>query len=164
MFSAVDDHETPQNNKKEVKRKRRSTKAVFNQRVAAIYPLILSGASRREIIKIITKRHQDWNVSDAQLDKYMKAAREEIQRVGEPKRKEELRKAHLRLENLFYATMQTGDYPAALRVQAEINKLYGLYAPEKIELDTKEPLILIPTREPVPVEDEAPVDVREESA
>lgn len=110
----------------------KSTKAEIKRRVKAISTLLLNGASRADILQYATKT--DWDVSDGMIDKYIAKANEGFKQSATFDNGVELGKALNRLQRLYMSHLENKDYRDALAVQKEINKLLGLYAPERKEV------------------------------
>lgn len=103
-----------------------------DKRVTTIYDLLVLGTSRAQIIQYAANK--EWDVSSRQIDNYIKQANDCFTQEAQAHREIELGKARRRLEDLYLKTMKLQDYQRALAVQRELNALFGLYAPEKQEL------------------------------
>ena len=97
-------------------------------RVDKVYELLMAGHRRAEIIRLVSQ----WECCDKTIDNYINNAGERIEEQAEPMRKREFGRAKRRLDVLFQLT-ERRDPATALRVQAELNKLLGLYPAETIE-------------------------------
>ena len=89
---------------------------------------------RKYLLQLITKEYQ---ISDSQFDKDFKKARNEIQKLNKPKIQKQIANAILRLQILYNKNFKMQDYRECRNVQAELNKLLGLYQPDKIKLTTE---------------------------
>lgn len=111
--------------------RRKATDAEYEQRVTAVYGLILNGASRPDILAYAAKetdKKQAWSVDDRQVDNYIRDARKLLKAHARVDRDYQLGQARERLNLLFARAMSIMDYKTALAVQKEINALEGLHA------------------------------------
>lgn len=97
-------------------------------RVNEVYRLLLGGANRQDVLDIAVKL--GWNVSDRQVDTYIKRAKAALAKESRFRRASEFGKALNRLNNLYSKAVRISDYRTALAVQREINTLLSLYLPE----------------------------------
>ena len=95
-------------------------------RVSEIVELHVSGASRADILKYA--QTHGWGAATGTIDKYIKAAKVLIEKELRSSRGYRLNLAERRLNNLYARNISKKDYRAALLVQQEYNKLYGLHA------------------------------------
>ena len=110
----------------------RSTKALVQQRVDAVYDLLLQGVSRRGILTYAAK--QGWGVSPRQIDTYLPRAREELARQAAHDRAVELGRASEQLKLLFMKALAGGDLPTARAVRKDLTELLGLAPAARHEL------------------------------
>lgn len=110
---------------------KKSTKAEVKRRIRAISKLLLNGASRADILQYAIEL---WSISEAMVDKYIAKANEGFKQSAAFNNDAEVGKAINRLNRLYMAHIENKDYREALAVQKELNKLLGLYAPEKKEI------------------------------
>ena len=107
--------------------KRKTSAAEFEARVTKVFNLLAIGVDRAGILQY--GKEQNWQVGDRQIDRYMKAATEALQKLAKFDRDYELGLASKRLNELYQSLLKIQDYKGALNVQRERNKLFGLYAP-----------------------------------
>ncbi|MDR3551198.1 MAG: hypothetical protein P4L31_07330 [Candidatus Babeliales bacterium] len=113
----------------------KSTDAEFENRVSIVMDMLLSGLKRREILQNIAKNELlKWNVSDRQIDAYMKAANEEIFKPIEKDREKLKAQALSRYNYLFKKTMAVKDYKTAIIANDKICQLTGINEPTQLEL------------------------------
>lgn len=99
------------------------------KRVKEVVKRLCSGEPQSEILHSIS---QDWEISDRQAKNYVADARKQLRDLAEADAADERGKAIARMEAIYKDT--SGDSPrVAIEAQKEINKLLGLYAPEKQE-------------------------------
>ncbi len=111
---------------------RKSTKAEVAQRVEEVFRLRLGGAELADIRQFASAPEQQWDVSDRQLWRYIRAADRLVKRRFDA-RAEHLLARHCLQRRLLYAhAMGAGDFGTALRVLQDEAKLEGLYPPTKI--------------------------------
>lgn len=120
----------------------RCTKAAKIRRVSLVYRLLLRGIDTTDAIQeYLHKNHSGWNVNDRQIRTYKAEAEEMLAKAASFERNQEFGRALGRLHALYDSCESAGRYRDALAVQAEINKLCDLYAPQKIELTEVLPLL-----------------------
>lgn len=110
------------------KRAKRSTKAEVETRVALVAEMILAGYTYSDIVRYGA---ETWKVSSRQVDKYNSAAADYIAVSADKHKNKQFQIAVNRLTKLYRKTIEAKKYTIALEVQKDINKLFGLYAPEK---------------------------------
>ncbi len=109
------------------------TRAQREQRIAEIYPLVVDGFHFAQIREIVAKKC-DWSVPERTLWRYIAEARELVRAQADFRRQEKLAEAAAFLERLRLRASMAGELGTALRVQCELNRLYDLLAPQKLEL------------------------------
>lgn len=110
----------------------KATKAEVQERVNAIYQLILVGASRKDIIQFASS--QEWGVTNRQVDTYARKARELFAAEASRERNEYRDESYMRLMYILSRCLEVQDYKTALSTQKEINELFGLKAPKRSEI------------------------------
>ena len=101
-------------------------------RVETVRQLILSGVESTRIVQQVSAQ---WKVTERQGWNYMAKARELILDVSVPSR-EYLLAEHIAVRrSIRERARQAKDLQAELRAAQDEAKLFGLYAPERIELD-----------------------------
>lgn len=133
----------------------KSTQAELEVRIQEMVKLVLSGLDRSAIIRYIAEK-TNWDITDRTVDKYLQSARERIAEHGALDRAYEIGKAISRLNNLYARNLQINDFKAALATQKEINALFGLYEPQRLDVtsDNKKlssPIVYLPA--PTPIDD-----------
>ncbi len=103
------------------------------RRVMDCFPLVVDGF-RFAQIKEITQRKCGWQAPDRTLERYIAEARALVHELATFERAEKFAEAAAFLERLRLRASMNGDLGTALRVQCELNRLYGLLAPERVEL------------------------------
>ena len=111
---------------------RKTSNAAVDDRINRIIELIGSGiVMRKYLLQIITKEYEN---SESQFDKDFRKARNEIQKLNKPKLKRQVATAILKLQILYNKNFKMQDYRECRNVQAELNKLLGLYKPIGLDL------------------------------
>lgn len=96
-------------------------------RISIILDMLLSGLRRREILQnIATNEALKWDVSDRQIDEYIRLANEEISKIAEKDKDKTYRKVKSRLEFLYRKSIEVRDYKTALVVNEKEAELDGL--------------------------------------
>lgn len=107
----------------------KANNAESEQRVNEVYLLLLSGASRYEIVQYAAK----WDIGWRQADNYIAKANARFEESAATVRDRELGKSIQRLNKLYQSLLKIQDYKGALQTQKELNTLLGLHAPSKLE-------------------------------
>jgi hypothetical protein len=113
----------------------KSTEIEVARRVDELYPLVLEGLSLREI-RAYAAGKTAWGgqISDAQLKRYIAAARRQIKQAAAYDRAEEIGAAKLRLERVYARASAKGELRnvlAAIKLQMQ---LLGLAEPSRSEV------------------------------
>ena len=108
----------------------KATSAEVDKRVQQVYKSLLAGLTRPQII---LRYASTWEVSDRQIDTYIKRAGELLAQESSFHRKQEFGKAKGRLDALFRQARKDKDTRAAVAVQKEINTLLSLYLPPPVQ-------------------------------
>ena len=111
---------------------KRQSDAIIEERIDKIFELVVDGLPRRLILEIVKKK-TDWGIEVAQIDNYIRKATARLKAIGQVHREEEINKAIIRLNSLFYLAKNDKDYRAAIAAQKELTSLLGLAAPTKLE-------------------------------
>ena len=109
------------------------TRAQREARIMDLYPLVVDGFHFAQIREIVAKKC-GWSVPERTLWRYIAAAREMVRELAGFERREKFAEAAAFLERLRLRASMAGDLGTALRVQCELNRLYDLLAPAKLEL------------------------------
>lgn len=111
-------------------------------RIGKIILLICNGLQPHQIVEYCHRNAAKlgWKVKDAEIYNYIRQAQAELRNRFEGDRKYLIAVATVRLNQLYQIALTRRDdkgrpdiYPA-LAVQREINRLFGLYAPVKVDV------------------------------
>lgn len=108
---------------------KKATNAQIEERVTAVYGLLVRGATREEIL-----RHGSatWSLTERQVEDYLSRATKRLEALAHYVREEELGRARAQLHDLYGRNMKVQDYKSALAVRKDLSELLGLY-PVKTE-------------------------------
>ena len=109
----------------------RSGKAELEQRVDAVYDLLVNRVTYRAIMGYCSTK---WGVSERQACRYLALARDRIGELLGPSQSDHLAKALASYESLYAKQVAGARYGEARQTLDSIVKLLGLAAPERIEL------------------------------
>lgn len=112
---------------------KKSTKAEHNKRVKAVSNLLLRGASRADIVHYSA---ENWGIKERQAHQYIIDANKGFAETAAFSVDDQVGIAIDRLSRLYLYHLDAKDFRDALSVQKELNKLLGLYAPEKRDVTT----------------------------
>ena len=101
-----------------------TNQAQKKERIHEIYRLLLTGTSRRSIIRYASIKQ--WGVSDRTIDGYIKEAMEELTTALSVDREKKAAIAQNRLEDLYNRSYTINDFKTCLAVLKESNELNGL--------------------------------------
>lgn len=110
---------------------KKATKAEVEERVTAVFTLMVRGATRDEILRHAAK---EWGLASRTVDDYVARATERLKAMAVVVRAEELGRARAQLHDLYGKNMKVQDYKAALSVRKDLSELLGLYAPKVTKL------------------------------
>lgn len=112
---------------------RKSTDIEVQERIESIRDEMLKGmVSRVDLLQFITKNYK---VSEPQADKDIARAKELIKEaITNTERDFLIAQSIERLNNLYYKNYRLQDYRECRQLVVEINKMFGLNAPEKLEV------------------------------
>ena len=102
----------------------KSTDGEMAIRVSIVLDMLDSGLRRAEILQNSTIL--DFNVSDRQIDEYIRQANEIREKQAEKNADKTYKKVQNRLEFLYRKTVSTGDLKTALAVLDKMSELDGL--------------------------------------
>ena len=108
-------------------------KAERLRRIMDVYPLVVDGFSFQQIQAVVATKC-NWSVPERTLQRYIAEARALVGEHARFHREDKFAQAAAFLERLRVRASINGDIARALQVQCELNRLYGLIAPEKQEL------------------------------
>lgn len=118
----------PAKRKKKKPVKVRATDALVASRIDEVYEMILRGGRTRDVREFAAKKWLDSPpVSDRQIDRYIKAARDLLYQDHGIKRRQLRARQQTRYELLYGLSIESGDWPGALAVLREAARLQGLY-------------------------------------
>jgi hypothetical protein len=112
----------------------KTNRGAIAARVAEILPLVLDGASTREILRFVAEKTSWGHVSTRTVGNHIARAREQI--VAEAGKDAEIHfaKAMARYERLYWRASAKGDLGQCRLIQESIVKLLGLAAPRRTDL------------------------------
>jgi len=115
-----------------------STDVEVARRVETVMGHLAAGISRTAILEWSQSEKCDWReggerVSIRTVDRYISKARAEFRKLAKPRKEHLLGVAYHRLGTLYQRSFGDKDYKTCLAVQAETNKLAGLYPATKLE-------------------------------
>ena len=99
-------------------------------RVSEILLQIIQGNSRKNIVQTFSKKYC---LSDRQIDGYISKAKTYIKDLTDHERTYQISLAVHRLTEIFHVAFSRNDLVNALSAQRELNRLFGLYAPDRVE-------------------------------
>ena len=136
----------------------KTNRGAIARRVAQILPLVLDGASEREILRFVAEKTNWSQVSERTIENYIARAREQI--IAEAGKDGEIHfaKALARFERLFWRASVKSDLGQCRLIEEAIIKLLGLAAPERQELSGPGGSPLVPQTE---LYDLTPLDLEE---
>jgi hypothetical protein len=111
---------------------KRNTDYEVNRRVEEVANLLVIEQKRAEIIQFAANKN--WQISDRQVDTYIKKAKELLKTEAQESTKNRLAeraKAKRALVTMRNKCMNIQDYARAIQAQKEINKLFALYEPQE---------------------------------
>ena len=113
----------------------RSPEAEVARRVGEIFPLVCDCMSLREV-RAWVARKTDWgaHISDAQLKRYMAAARTQMREAASYDREQEFGAARRRLERVIARAAAKGELRTVLTANRQLSELLGLASPARLEL------------------------------
>ena len=103
-------------------------------RVTQVYTWMVNGATTPEMHKLANDDEHAWNVSPRTVRTYIAKARERFVAHAEAIRQEETGKAIARFEASHYRCVGKGDERGAQAAARAIVELFGLQAPQRIEV------------------------------
>lgn len=103
----------------------KSNTAELEERISKVFYLLIAGATKQQINKYVEEK-TTWGVTDRQVRNYISEANKRIIKASKTRQKRELGKALLRLDQLYFLSLNLQNLQNALAVQKEINELIGL--------------------------------------
>lgn len=107
--------------------KARSTRLTTEQRMEAVFELMIEGESTAGIVRFASR--EGWNVTRRQIQDYMAQATERFRQAADFDRPAQIGKALRRYQKLHMTASRAGDTRAAADAQGRLCKLLGLDAP-----------------------------------
>ena len=107
------------------------TRAEMNRRIQAVYKLIVGGTSRASILQHAAEK---WDVRERQADEYIARAGALLEAQATVDYALEYGKSKARMEHMMHQAALKNDIPLMLKIQQEINRMHGFYAPTQTEL------------------------------
>jgi hypothetical protein len=105
---------------------RKSTKATVALRVNEVIKLLIAGARFADMRRFATS--QDWRVSDRQIHRYLKDAREQLAAATMHRRREKLGLHMARLEAIFARALKADNLELVRRILKDIADAQGIDA------------------------------------
>jgi len=110
----------------------KATKVEKQQRVDAVFDLLLQSVSRRGILQYAAKK--GWDVAPRTIDWYIADARAELAELGRADRETEYGRAVGQLDLLFMQALARGDLRTARAVRKDLSELFNLVGPRRVEV------------------------------
>jgi len=99
-----------------------------------VVQLLLQGASTGQIIKF---GFDNWGIKKRTVDDYISKCKDRVKQIANKDVELELAKAKIRYEDLYFKNYKSMDWRECRTVQGDINKLFGINAPEKQDVTSK---------------------------
>ena len=109
----------------------KSTSFEKDKRIDVVCELLVSGASRSQMIQYVAKK-TEWNLSSRQIDQYISYAKEKIKNSDIDKGFE-IQRAKLRLEKLYKKNESNEDCKECRALIESMAKLFGWNEAEKVD-------------------------------
>jgi len=116
----------------------KTNRGAIAARVAQILPLVIDGASEREILRFVAEKTSWGGVSKRTVENYIARARTQIIESAADEASWHAAKALSRFERLYWRASAKGDLGQCRQVEEAIVRLLGLAAPERRELSGPE--------------------------
>lgn len=114
---------------------RKSSDLDYRKRIDDVIDQICSGVTgRSQLLFFIVDKY---GVSESQAEKDYYNARDEIREMKHEDLANEIEDAILRYKYLIKKNKEEGDYREARNCQTDLNKLLGLDAPKRVEVNVK---------------------------
>lgn len=107
----------------------KTNRGAIAARVAQILPLVIDGATGREILRFVAEKTSWSHVSKRTVESYIARAREQIIQSSADEASWHSAKALARFERLYWRASAKGDLGQCRQVEEAIIKLLGLAAP-----------------------------------
>ena len=135
----------------------KTNRGAIAARVEQILPLVLDGASKREIFRFVAEKTSWGHVSTRTIENYIFRAREQIIAAADKDAAEHYAKALARYERLYWRASAKGDLGQCRQIEEAIVRLLGLAAPQRSERSGVggEPVKIVVEYVHVPLPDEA---------
>ena len=112
----------------------KTNRGAIAARVEQILPLVLDGASKREIFRFVAEKTSWGHVSTRTIENYIFRAREQIIAAADKDAAEHYAKALARYERLYWRASAKGDLGQCRQIEEAIVRLLGLAAPQRSEI------------------------------
>ncbi len=106
----------------------KADKLTTEQRIEAVYRLILDGWTVEQIVE---NGRKSWRIKDAMIYRYIEKAWARIEATAAPQREEHLNRA---VSAMYQMLREAKTVKEKIAVWAMLARLLGLYAPERHEL------------------------------
>ncbi len=117
---------------KKPKAKPKSDNTTVAARVEEILRIRLDGAQFHDIVQYVTEK--GWDITERHVRNYIRKADNLLVERHDRNRKRAIAQHHARRESLYARSVNAADYRTALAVLADLAKIRGLYAPDKVEV------------------------------
>lgn len=101
------------------------------RRIDIVSKLLIAGLNSKAILDYVNQK-ENWNIQQAQLNRYLKRATMLIKTLHIQDREYQLHLAVNRLNDLYNRSFTIQDYKTCLQTQKELNNLQGLYLEDDI--------------------------------
>ena len=119
----------------------KATDAEIELRIATIYEMVIKGCSRAFIVRFTA---ENWKIEERQTNSYLMTVKDKIKNTYGQEYKETILSNHLaQLENLYEKNYTIEDFRECRNIIDSRNKLLGLNAAQKTDVDVKGELKII---------------------
>ncbi len=105
----------------------RVDQATIEARVEEVYRLLLSGATRVDILQFVAKTNPPWGISNRQAENYIAKAYKRFELIVEKRHERIFNKHYARREDLYAKSLNQGNIPAAAGVLKDLDAYLGMY-------------------------------------
>jgi len=109
------------------------SRSEVERRVTEVYKWINAGIGYQEILRLGNGK-RGWDVSTRSIDSYIAKARKRLERDSRAIREVELGKAVNRLDTQYFKADSRGDHRGAVIAERAHIDLFGLAAPQRLEV------------------------------
>ena len=122
----------------------KSTKAETERRIQIVYEMMCTGYTRKKILLLTNSESSSlkWDVSDRQVDKYIKAAGKAIDEITEKNFDRCYKNTKARLNYCYQKLAEKKDFKGAIMALKELSELDGLKVQKPIDLNVSQVRII----------------------